>query len=245
MPDADGVTEAVPAATVLLLRDDPVEGLHVLMVRRNAKLAFAGGMWVFPGGRVDPADWPDASPGSGELDRDAEATQLAAARRAAVREAAEEAGLALREETLVAFSHWTPPPQADKRFATWFFAAPAPLGEVTIDDGEIKAHQWTSPMDMLRRFKEDQLELIPPTWITLAQLTSHPDVASVMRIADGREPAVFVTRIALGVDGPVALYDGDAGYLDGDADRPGDRHRLVMAASGWSYTTRDGVVIAP
>lgn len=43
------------AATVLLVRDDP-GGLEVLMLRRAAKAAFAGGMYVFPGGRVDPAD---------------------------------------------------------------------------------------------------------------------------------------------------------------------------------------------
>ena len=45
----------VPAATVILLRDGP-DGLETLMLRRNSKLAFVGGMWVFPGGRVDPED---------------------------------------------------------------------------------------------------------------------------------------------------------------------------------------------
>lgn len=43
------------AATVLLVRDDP-GGLEVLMLRRASKAVFAGGMYVFPGGRVDPAD---------------------------------------------------------------------------------------------------------------------------------------------------------------------------------------------
>ena len=46
--------EAIPAATVILLRDTPA-GVETLMLRRNSKLAF-GGMWVFPGGRVDPTD---------------------------------------------------------------------------------------------------------------------------------------------------------------------------------------------
>ncbi len=44
-----------PAATVLLVRDDP-DGLEVLMLRRATKAVFAGGMYVFPGGRVDPSD---------------------------------------------------------------------------------------------------------------------------------------------------------------------------------------------
>ncbi|MEZ5340122.1 MAG: hypothetical protein R2706_01355 [Acidimicrobiales bacterium] len=37
------------AATVMLLDDRP--DLHVLMLRRTAKVVFASAMWVFPGGR--------------------------------------------------------------------------------------------------------------------------------------------------------------------------------------------------
>jgi 8-oxo-dGTP pyrophosphatase MutT (NUDIX family) len=53
-----------PAATVLLLRDDPNPPpgrgpLQVFLQRRVAGMAFAGGMTVFPGGRVDPSDRPD------------------------------------------------------------------------------------------------------------------------------------------------------------------------------------------
>jgi 8-oxo-dGTP pyrophosphatase MutT (NUDIX family) len=44
----------VPAATVMIVDDRP--DLHVLMVRRTPRVVFGSGMWVFPGGRVDPAD---------------------------------------------------------------------------------------------------------------------------------------------------------------------------------------------
>jgi 8-oxo-dGTP pyrophosphatase MutT (NUDIX family) len=44
-----------PAATVLLLREQP-SGLEVLMMRRASAVAFMGGMWVFPGGRLELAD---------------------------------------------------------------------------------------------------------------------------------------------------------------------------------------------
>ncbi|HEX4346244.1 MAG TPA: NUDIX domain-containing protein [Vicinamibacterales bacterium] len=44
-----------PASTVVLLRDAPA-GLEVFMVRRHEQLAFMGGAYVFPGGRVDAAD---------------------------------------------------------------------------------------------------------------------------------------------------------------------------------------------
>ena len=43
---------AVPAATVVLLRDGG-DGLQALLMRRPASMRFAPGMSVFPGGRVD------------------------------------------------------------------------------------------------------------------------------------------------------------------------------------------------
>jgi 8-oxo-dGTP pyrophosphatase MutT (NUDIX family) len=43
------------AATVALLRDTP-DGHEVYLLRRVRAMAFAGGMHVFPGGSVDPAD---------------------------------------------------------------------------------------------------------------------------------------------------------------------------------------------
>ena len=47
--EGDVVPDAVPAATTVLVRDG-ADGIEVLMCRRNSKLAFAGGAWVFPGG---------------------------------------------------------------------------------------------------------------------------------------------------------------------------------------------------
>src|SRR5262249_27370798 len=138
IPTTSGETpEAVPAATVVLLRDAPDAGLETLMVRRSSKLEFAGGMWVFPGGRGDPGDVPS--------DDDV----IEAARRAAVREAREEADLVVDADALVPFAHWVPPPVTAKRFATWFFLGPAPEGAVTVDMGEIRDHRWISPADAI------------------------------------------------------------------------------------------------
>jgi 8-oxo-dGTP pyrophosphatase MutT (NUDIX family) len=49
------VPEARAAATVVLLRDG-AGGLEVFLLRRQTSMAFAAGMYVFPGGSVDPAD---------------------------------------------------------------------------------------------------------------------------------------------------------------------------------------------
>ncbi len=49
------LTPPVPAATVILLRDAG-EGLQVLLMRRHAASGVLGGVHVFPGGKLDPAD---------------------------------------------------------------------------------------------------------------------------------------------------------------------------------------------
>ncbi|HLS80589.1 MAG TPA: hypothetical protein VK025_04215 [Steroidobacter sp.] len=57
MNDARQRPPATPrqAATVILLREASC-GVEVLVIRRHKDLAFLGGMWVFPGGALAPAD---------------------------------------------------------------------------------------------------------------------------------------------------------------------------------------------
>ena len=220
-----GKTGAPPvhAATVIPIRDGD-KGIEVLMLRRNSKIAF-GGMWVFPGGRVDPVD-------SGADDANDEQSS---ARRAAVREAQEEAGLAFDLETLLPYSHWTPPPITPKRFLTWFFLAAAPAGEIVIDGGEIHEHAWMRPQDALERRDAGEIEIAPPTWVTLHELSAHQTTREAMETTEAREPERFETRIAMEADGPTAMWKGDSGWPEGDADSPGSRHRLRMHGESWSY----------
>jgi 8-oxo-dGTP pyrophosphatase MutT (NUDIX family) len=215
--------EPVAAATVILLRDG-ARGLETLMLRRSSKLAF-GGMWVFPGGRVDASDGQGLDPGD----------ELGAARRAAVREAGEEAGLAVAAESLVPFSHWTPPPVAPRRFLTWFFLAPAPPGGVSIDRGEIHDHAWMGPAEALARREGGEIELAPPTWVTLHELARAGSSREALAAARARPPERYTTRIASVPGGVVALWHGDAGYAAGDPALSGPRHRLSMLDSGWRY----------
>lgn len=222
------VPEAVPAATTVLLRDAGDRGVETLMVRRSSKLEFAGGMWVFPGGRVDPDDIPS----DGDV--------IEAARRAAVREALEEADLVVDADALVPFAHWVPPPVTAKRFATWFFLGPAPAGTVTVDMGEIHDHRWLQPADAIARRDAEEIELAPPTWLTLHRLARYPDVAAAMADVRATEPEFFETHIARVEGGIAALWEGDAGYDSSDGDAPGARHRLWMLPTGWRYE-RSGV----
>ncbi len=213
---------ATPAATVVLLRDTH-DGPEVLMLRKNSKIAF-GGMWVFPGGRIDPEDYPV------DGDRDV------AARNAAAREAAEEAGVTLDPAAFVWFAHWTPPPSTPVRFATWFFAARAGDEAIDIDGGEIEDHRWIRPADALAKHAEGEIDLVPPTWVTLHHLSRHQPVSAVLVELDSLAPRFYETRAVKRADGVrVALWAGDAGYEDWDADREGPRHRLVMPEHGFTF----------
>src|SRR5262249_17295017 len=130
---------ARPAAAVVFLREGE-RGCEVLLLQRNTKLSFHGGAWVFPGGRIDEADY---AAGSDSADI------IAAARRAAVRESMEEAGLRVDAARLVLFSRWVTPVGLPKRFEAWYFAAPAGTEAVRVDGGEILDHRWVRPADAL------------------------------------------------------------------------------------------------
>src|SRR5436305_1683612 len=54
------------AATVVLLRDG-ASGLEAYLLRRTRSMAFAAGMYVFPGGRVDPRDEALAAAERGDM----------------------------------------------------------------------------------------------------------------------------------------------------------------------------------
>ncbi|MDP6944221.1 MAG: lipoyl(octanoyl) transferase LipB, partial [Myxococcota bacterium] len=42
--------------------------------------------------------------------------------------------------------------------------------DVTIDDGEITEHEWMRPVDAMKRRDVGDIELAPPTWVTLNRL---------------------------------------------------------------------------
>ncbi len=173
------------AATVVPLRDAP-QGLEVLLLRRNAALAFAGGAWVFPGGRVDPGDWPSAEPDSPA--GPPRARELSAASRAAAREAREEAGLRLVAQELVPVSHWTTPASSPKRFATWFFLGVAGDQRIQIDGSEIHEHRWVAPGQAVAAYHAKALLLITPTYATLEALQGFDRAEDAMAHYRAREP---------------------------------------------------------
>jgi 8-oxo-dGTP pyrophosphatase MutT (NUDIX family) len=215
--------EPRPAASVVVMRPGP-GGLEVLLLQRNGALAFHGGAWVFPGGRVDPADRKAATG-----DRDA------AWRRAAVREAREEAGITLDPSALVRLSRWTTPEGQPRRFLTWFFLAHARADRIVVDGGEIVAHRWITPAAALAERARGTLALPPPTFVTLWHLDACRSPTAAFDAARRRSPVIYEPRPRPHEGGIVSLYAPDIAYNGGALEEPGARHRLWMLGSGWRY----------
>lgn len=219
----DNVTPAIPAATVVLLRDAD-DGIETLMLHRTSKVNF-GGMWVFPGGRIEESDYTD----DGDVIR--------AARNAAARETLEECGVSVSPDSFAWFAHWTPPPTTPKRYATWFFATEVDADhDIILDGHEIQDHDWLSPAAALERHAAGEIDLAPPTWITLHHLSLYSPTLALMTKFKEIPHKIYETRIGINRDGVrVAMWHGDSGYNEINADTEGDRHRLIMLPGGFQF----------
>ena len=154
--------------------------LEILLVQRNPEARFMPGVWVFPGGAVDPAD------GDGEE----------AHRAAAVRELAEEARIEVPADELVAYSRWITPKVVPIRFDTRFYLAlarahspPEPDGSETVDAG------WFEPQAALDRHRAGELSLVFPTIKHLESLTGFANAAEALEAARRREVRPVEPRI--------------------------------------------------
>jgi 8-oxo-dGTP pyrophosphatase MutT (NUDIX family) len=186
-----------PAATVILLRGGD-QRLEVLLVRRNPAARFMGGAWVFPGGAIDRAE------GEGE----------AAQRAAAVREVAEEAGIALADPVaLVRFSRWITPPEVKIRFDTHFFLAPAPAGADPRPDGqETVDARWFSPAAALEAYRGGEISLVFPTIKHLEQLACFDSAAAALEYARHRDVRPVQPRVLGTGETARVVLPGEPGY---------------------------------
>jgi hypothetical protein len=88
------------------------------------------------------------------------------------------------------------------------------------------------PADALARRDAGEIELIPPTWVTLQWLADVATVDEALARAHATEPEIFVTRVGRFEGGRAAIWAGDAAYDDGDLSKPGPRNRLLMHREG-------------
>lgn len=176
-PNLGEPSEPRPAASVVLLRrggKHADRALEVLLLKRTEEAKFMPGVWVFPGGSVDPDD--------GEAE--------AGFRACAVRELEEEAGIALAaEEELVLFSRWITPEVISRRFDAWFFLAMAPAHTPPQPDGvETTEAQWFEPARALEAQAAGELAIAFPTVKQLESLL--PFKTSDEALAAHRDRAV-------------------------------------------------------
>ena len=214
---------AHPSATVVVVRDSP-DGLETLLLKRHKDIRFAGGDWVFPGGKIEPA----------ELDRYADIEQ--AERHAAVRECAEESGIDLDVAQLQKFAHWITPEAMPRRFSTGFYIVAVEQNiSVEIDRGEIVEYQWLAPCEALARQKSGELSMMPPTFVSLCELANMNSAAGAIKAFASRDAIIFLPKIIRSKSEVCILYEGDSGYLTGDPASAAVRHRLVMGEAGYRY----------
>jgi recombination protein RecT len=211
-----------PAATVMLVRPGRSEP-EVLMIERPAR-GFFGGLWVFPGGGLETID-------EGEMARRAvrvpPGVDDLSWRAAALRETAEEVGLALTDpesvepingtgeavfesvlargavfdgERLRLVSQWVTPAGAPTRFDTRFYLALMDSDpDLILQPGEVIDTAWISPAEALDRMERQEWGLVTPTIHHLQWLARHDDVDAVWQAAG----QALGARIE-----PVVEYDG-------------------------------------
>ena len=197
--------EAIPAATLIVVREPSAGSPELLMVERAEGMAFAAGALVFPGGRIDAADR--------EL---AEQLSVDAAAIAAVRETVEEtavpagltptpdaqtalelqrrlaaderflpllrgSGLEIDSAALTPFARWVPRFHAVRRFDTLFFVARCPPGDwqPRVIEGECAGAEWVTAAEVLERERRGEARLIFPTRRTLERLAQHMSFAEI------------------------------------------------------------------
>jgi len=234
------MTEAIPAATIVLFRDRASGPPELLMVERAATMAFAGGAMVFPGGRIDPGDSVLAELAAPEMDD-------GAGRIAAIRETLEETGIAigfdplpsteecramrarlhdnetlgavlggrrLALDGLIPFARWLPAHAHMRIFDTLFYIAALPPGspEPVVDATENVTARWTTAADVLAAADAGTAHIIFPTRRNLERLARYASFAAA--VADARaHPVRTITPFAEEREGGMHLcIPDDLGY---------------------------------
>ena len=121
--------------------------------------------------------------------------------------------LTLQTRQLLPWTRWiTPrmPSVSSKRFDTRFFVAEVPSDQVARhDDFETTASAWLQPRLALQQYWNQQIELAPPQIMSLAHLSRHACVHSVLQEARQRPPPVIFPESYDEAGERLICYPGD------------------------------------
>lgn len=182
------------AASLIGVRDGR-RGPEVLVIERAFDQRFLPGYVAFPGGAVDLADRASAERWFGDAEE--------GARAAAVRELAEEVGLAVTRDAVVSagpdrslasidgsppatdalpeIARWIAPEQVPVRFDARYFAVRMHDGADPVPDGAEAARAWwVSPADLLAAWDAGEARLYWPTHYTMLALADRRDADDVL-----------------------------------------------------------------
>jgi 8-oxo-dGTP pyrophosphatase MutT (NUDIX family) len=227
------------AATVILIKDGAA-GLEVLLLCRGNSRTVMNQAWVFPGGKVDDADFEHEAEVLSQLSaqpqnllaEDIPVKKACALFQAAVRETSEETSVVLTAGAVHPWSRWiTPnePSMMKKRFDARFFVAALPDGQTAIHDGsEATDSNWITPRQALQDYLDHKITLAPPQIMTLVALCTHATTASCIDQAN-RTPTYCIQPQVLKSSGNhkrILLYPGDREHSDSNKLMPGPTRLL-------------------
>ncbi|MFI6445064.1 NUDIX hydrolase [Kitasatospora sp. NPDC050543] len=250
-----------PAATVVLLRDG-ADGPQAYLLRRRTSMAFAGGMYAYPGGGVDPRDaeaeigWAGPSPEEWAKRLGVDRRTAQAVVCAAVRETFEEAGVLLAGPDAHAIADagdWSAERAALEAHELSFADFLRTHGLVLRSDLLAAWARWVTPVFEERRFDAwFFVAALPPGQLAASEVGEADRVAwlSPAEAVRGYEqgtygmlpPTVTVLRELLPVRTAAHALDAAEGRpLDpvlGRAEVAGDR--MTVRWSGYEELTIDG-----
>jgi 8-oxo-dGTP pyrophosphatase MutT (NUDIX family) len=123
-------------------------------------------------------------------------------------------GLVLRADLLRPWSRWITPVVEPRRFDARFFAAALPAGQRTRDvGGEAAEVAWVVPAAAITAGKRGEIQLFPPTAVTLSELAACGDVDTAL--AGPRQIAPIIPEVQLRAGAVWLTVPGTTEYLGG------------------------------
>ena len=99
-----------------------------------------------------------------------------------------------------------------------------------------KSRTMLKPAEALRKHGEGEIDLVPPTWVTLYHLSLKASADAVIEHFGQNTGITYNTRVVPAASGErVAMWKGDAGYDEWNPDIEGARHRLAMPQGGFVF----------